>query len=711
VVIIIFDLSRRELRFAKRKIFQVASVILILAVILGGGKFLYDRLESSADVGSQGWESADGAVSTGLLKSSAPILQISINAEIADENSAPVFSIKSIKEKKKGYPTEQNKSDQDPYILGMLDNQGNSLDSLTFDVPRYFSQDSVQDNKLEGNTSLEKQILLSYSMLWQETAKKIQIKDLSNNILATQDLKGLAPEDNNLEFQTKPGKGKKTSQVGDKAMAASNNQSLNITFISANYSDLTVFHSDINEAISTLLTFEPFKTRSSQILFHYIDNTADLGCTTTGYFSCNSTKVIEQVIKSGVLFDKILVIGDHQAYGGTGYLDGQMAFYDNAAGPKVAVHELGHTFSLWDEYTTNGYLGLSRGIYKNCYAGEPPAQNWVEVAKRDYYLGCSSPNYYRTSENSIMNTADNKYFNIVSQNILNTKFNQYMSTFLDDKSPTAKIMAPIKNSIISNNLTITSSVKDNNNVARVELWLDSVHYTTNYLSPFTFILSSNTLSNGKHSLQIKAYDVLGNHGDSPIISVNINNSLSDFSPPQITILNNSLVVAPKASAVIQAKVTDNVGVTSVISYGEEFELKDGIYVLGEDFYYLNPGTYFVPIFAKDAVGNTTSAGFVFNISEDPSLTAYISYPYQNLNFAGGSTINIYAQAFAPTGINKVWFYVNNIGVCTDTVPPYTCNWTMPATLGKFYQIKAKAFDVAGNTAFSPVITVTGPKGY
>jgi hypothetical protein len=52
------------------------------------------------------------------------------------------------------------------------------------------------------------------------------------------------------------------------------------------------------------------------------------------------------------------------------------------------------------------------------------------------------------------------------------------------------------------------------------------------------------------------------------------------------------------------------------------------------------------------------------------------------------------------------FYVAGSLKCTDAAPPYQCVWTVPATVGKNYNLQAKAVDAANNSGSSATVTVT-----
>jgi len=77
-----------------------------------------------------------------------------------------------------------------------------------------------------------------------------------------------------------------------------------------------------------------------------------------------------------------------------------------------------------------------------------------------------------------------------------------------------------------------------------------------------------------------------------------------------------------------------------------------------------------------------------------------------LTVTAGSTTNLTVSALDGSGITAVNFYVNGAFQATDTSPPYSCSWTVPAGANQPYYVTAKAFDGAGNQMTSIVYYVS-----
>lgn len=84
-------------------------------------------------------------------------------------------------------------------------------------------------------------------------------------------------------------------------------------------------------------------------------------------------------------------------------------------------------------------------------------------------------------------------------------------------------------------------------------------------------------------------------------------------------------------------------------------------------------------------------------------TVSITSPVNGALVARKSTVTITATANDNVGVTRVEFLVNGALQCTDVSTPYSCNWRVPGAANKNYQLEARAFDQAGNTATSATV--------
>jgi hypothetical protein len=133
-------------------------------------------------------------------------------------------------------------------------------------------------------------------------------------------------------------------------------------------------------------------------------------------------------------------------------------------------------------------------------------------------------------------------------------------------------------------------------------------------------------------------------------------------------------------------------------------------VLGLQFV-LNPNTvYYATVW--NGVTNKLSAPTSFSIPLCPtptpvpgdttSPTIFLTSPFNGSSVRHSSVIAIAATATDNVGVTKVQFSANGKILCTDTVSPYTCSWSVPPKKNVNYVLSATAFDAAGNYAIASV---------
>lgn len=79
---------------------------------------------------------------------------------------------------------------------------------------------------------------------------------------------------------------------------------------------------------------------------------------------------------------------------------------------------------------------------------------------------------------------------------------------------------------------------------------------------------------------------------------------------------------------------------------------------------------------------------------------------KSLHRCAEATITIAASASDNVGVARVEFLVNGNLQCTNVSAPYTCNWRVPSAPNKTYQLQARAFDAASNSATAAIQMTT-----
>ena len=671
------------------------------------------------------WKSQDEMIKGRKIKAASEILEINLSF---DAETMPPFKFKEV-QKRMGY-APKNELVNKGYTLQLLDRHLNVLDSLFFAIPNIIYGPPPQEGDKKINQALIlKKVDLALTIPWKENAAFVQILSPEQEVIASASVLGLPTVQGKQNFRSIPGneflKGKLLNfihQIIPIAYAATGD-TLDITFIGDDYltaADLDIFHNDVNRFISHMLTYEPFRSRASQILFHYVDNTADLGChhdaTITRLIVCNNSTVTTAVNKSGVPYDKIVVIVNDSVYGGSG---GSIAVsYNGSSGPQVVAHEFGHSLGgLIDEYNLYSGGTLDNNIHTNCYGGNPPASGWASlVAVADYALGCNYPTWYRSFPGSIMLSLSHPYFNAVSQVFLNRKLDFFSSPFSDSVSPTSAIVSPANGATVSGTVSVSATASDNNGIARAELWKDGALFHSDFQSPYTFSWPTTSDTNSVHTLETRAYDVVGNTGSSGIISITVNNTTSDITPPTASISSPAEGSTASGLTTVNVTASDNSGTVSKVDL-----YRSGIFLASDnsapfsfswDTTKETNGSHTLQAKAYDPSSNIGSSAIITvtvnnNTLDTESPIVLITSPTNGSTVARRATITFSAAASDNVGVTRVEFYINGSLACTDTTADidgltYACSWKVPSASKKTYQIQARAYDAAGKIGTSQI---------
>lgn len=83
-------------------------------------------------------------------------------------------------------------------------------------------------------------------------------------------------------------------------------------------------------------------------------------------------------------------------------------------------------------------------------------------------------------------------------------------------------------------------------------------------------------------------------------------------------------------------------------------------------------------------------------------TVSITSPADGAIVPRKGNVTISATASDNVGVARVEFFAKGVLQCTDVSFPYSCNWRVNAAPNKTYQLQARAFDAAGNSATAAV---------
>ena len=95
---------------------------------------------------------------------------------------------------------------------------------------------------------------------------------------------------------------------------------------------------------------------------------------------------------------------------------------------------------------------------------------------------------------------------------------------VDTNPPSVLITSPNNNSIVNDTLVVACESIDNDEVVKVELWINSDSTgITDSTAPYTLTWITNNYENGEHTLFVRSYDKSGNTTDSETIILSVYN--------------------------------------------------------------------------------------------------------------------------------------------------------------------------------------------
>jgi len=134
-----------------------------------------------------------------------------------------------------------------------------------------------------------------------------------------------------------------------------------------------------------------------------------------------------------------------------------------------------------------------------------------------------------------------------------------ITVFNDRQAPQVSFAAPMIDSVVRDLVEVRPDATDDVAVARVELYLNDVLFSTSVSAPYIMIWDSKADVNGSYNLLLKAYDVAGNVGQSTTLTVQVDN---DAIAPVLA-LDPVTGKTTSSTRIISGQASDNVQVVKV----------------------------------------------------------------------------------------------------------------------------------------------------
>jgi ELWxxDGT repeat protein len=277
-----------------------------------------------------------------------------------------------------------------------------------------------------------------------------------------------------------------------------------------------------------------------------------------------------------------------------------------------------------------------------------------------------------------------------------------VSVTVDNTAPAAALSAPAQNAHVRGSVQLSATTSDNVGVARVEFYAGESLLGTLHAPPYELSWNTAGVTNGAHTLTVKAHDAAGNAATSAEVGVTVDNSAPATalsSPAQNAQLRRLVQVSATAS--------DNQGVTHVEFYANGALLGTDTtapYDVSWNTAAGPNGSITLTTRAYDLAGNVTvSAGVTVQV-DNAAPTVAITSPQNGASLFLSTTVE--ASAADNAGVTQVVFYDGATVIGTDTTAPYSVSWSLVWVSKGSHTLTAKAYDAVGNVTTSAPVTVT-----
>jgi len=144
---------------------------------------------------------------------------------------------------------------------------------------------------------------------------------------------------------------------------------------------------------------------------------------------------------------------------------------------------------------------------------------------------------------------------------------------VDTNPPSVLITSPNNNSIVNDTLVVACESIDNDEVVKVELWINSDSTgIADSTAPYTLTWITNNYENGEHTLFVRSYDKSGNTADSETIILSVYNFLvfnATFGLDYVDDAGYSILQTADSSYVILGSTGNNISLIKADYKGTE----------------------------------------------------------------------------------------------------------------------------------------------
>ncbi len=271
----------------------------------------------------------------------------------------------------------------------------------------------------------------------------------------------------------------------------------------------------------------------------------------------------------------------------------------------------------------------------------------------------------------------------------------------DTTSPAVSISSPTTGTSYTSAQTVSiqATASDNVGVTKVEFYDGTALKGTDITVPYSYSWSFGSDSNGIHSFTAKAYDAAGNVKVSAAVSLTVN--IVTTPAPTVSLSASPTSITSGQSSTLTWTSTDATSCTASGGWAGT-KLTSGSEVV-------SPTITTTYTLACTGAGGSVSKSVTISVSAPADTTSpavSISSPTTGTSYTSAQTVSIQATASDNVGVTKVEFYDGATLKGTDTSSPYSYSWAFTSADNGTHPWTAKAYDAAGNTKVSGVISLT-----
>ncbi len=292
----------------------------------------------------------------------------------------------------------------------------------------------------------------------------------------------------------------------------------------------------------------------------------------------------------------------------------------------------------------------------------------------------------------------------------------------DTTVPVTTITSPVHGAVVTGNVTISATSVAAAGVTEVRFYADGQLVAVDTTFPYSALWNSATTTDGVHQLLAEGYDAAQNRGTSQTVSVNVQNTVPDTTPPSVQINNPSSGSVLSGTVQIAAAGSDNDAVTEIQIYvnGQmNWSGPGNSLVVNTDTTRMPDGPYQIQAMALDPAGNVGVSGMVSVTMSNAAPPPPPPPPPPGeptvtfITPLDGDSVHPRKQSFtvdasSPNGMSYVQFLIDGVAQRKkDTSAPYTLMFATRNWSAGTHVITAVAVDQVGQMAEAS-ITVTRP---